>query len=219
MWLKITGSGLYITIQIVWYTVVYACHQIFNPQLLSWCPMFTVLKRLARDYCDTLFTTKWCHKCHTAKEVWARFLSPVWSKLRLCLTNHRAGYYSNLACDWLSTVWAYLYMRHLSIHIIFLTAPCLTDVRTRVISAQLLICQQIAQSPLLSRRNIFGTICQIDNLMASINRRHMGHLQIVETMYCCIVKGPNKISPASLGPFHFVVNEIIIIKMTERHHV
>ena len=39
--------------------------------------------------------------------IWARFLSPARSKLRLCLANHRAGYFSNLACDWLSTVWAY----------------------------------------------------------------------------------------------------------------
>ena len=29
------------------------------------------------------------------------------SKLRLCSGNHRAGYFSNLACDWLSIVWAY----------------------------------------------------------------------------------------------------------------
>ena len=37
----------------------------------------------------------------------ARFLSLTWSKLRLCSANHRAGYFSNLACDWLSIVWAY----------------------------------------------------------------------------------------------------------------
>ena len=36
-----------------------------------------------------------------------RFLSLDWSKLRLCLANHRPGYFSNLACDWLSIVWAY----------------------------------------------------------------------------------------------------------------
>ena len=29
------------------------------------------------------------------------------SNLRLCSANHRAGYFSNLACDWLSIVWAY----------------------------------------------------------------------------------------------------------------
>ena len=29
----------------------------------------------------------------------ARFLSLARSKLRLCLANHRAGYFSNLACD------------------------------------------------------------------------------------------------------------------------
>ena len=38
---------------------------------------------------------------------WARFLSLAWSELRLCGANHRAGYFSNLACDWLSIVWAY----------------------------------------------------------------------------------------------------------------
>ena len=37
----------------------------------------------------------------------ARFLSLTWSKLRLCSANHRAGYFSNLACAWLSIVWAY----------------------------------------------------------------------------------------------------------------
>ena len=38
---------------------------------------------------------------------WAQFLSLARSKLRLCLANYRAGYFSNLACDWLSIVWAY----------------------------------------------------------------------------------------------------------------
>ena len=37
----------------------------------------------------------------------ASFLSFAWSKLRLCLANHRAGYFTNLAYDWLSIVWAY----------------------------------------------------------------------------------------------------------------
>ena len=37
----------------------------------------------------------------------ARFLSLAQSKLRLCSANHRTGYFSNLACDWLSIVWAY----------------------------------------------------------------------------------------------------------------
>ena len=40
-------------------------------------------------------------------QIWARFLSLARSKLRLCSANHRAGYFSNLACDWLSIVWAY----------------------------------------------------------------------------------------------------------------
>ena len=38
---------------------------------------------------------------------WAFFLSLAQSKLRLCSANHRAGYVSNLTCDWLSTVWDY----------------------------------------------------------------------------------------------------------------
>ena len=37
----------------------------------------------------------------------AHFLSYAGSKLRLCSANHRAGYFSNLACDCLSIVWAY----------------------------------------------------------------------------------------------------------------
>ena len=37
----------------------------------------------------------------------ACFLSLARSKLKLRSANHRAGYFSNLACDWLSTVWAY----------------------------------------------------------------------------------------------------------------
>ena len=35
------------------------------------------------------------------------FLSLARSKLKLCSANHRAGYFCNLACDWLSIVWAY----------------------------------------------------------------------------------------------------------------
>ena len=37
----------------------------------------------------------------------ARFLSLIQSKLRLCAANHRAGYFSNLACYWLRIVWTY----------------------------------------------------------------------------------------------------------------
>ena len=47
------------------------------------------------------------HVCHAHTITRARFLSLAWSKLRLCSANHRAGYFSNLACDWLSIVWAY----------------------------------------------------------------------------------------------------------------
>ena len=46
-------------------------------------------------------------QCHISAAAWARFLTLAQSKLRLCSANHRAGYFSNLACDWLSIVWAY----------------------------------------------------------------------------------------------------------------
>ena len=54
------------------------------------------------------YVKPWClsllvYKCITR----AHFLSLAQSKLRLCSTNLRAGYFSNLACDWLSIVWAY----------------------------------------------------------------------------------------------------------------
>ena len=51
--------------------------------------------------------------CHLKRRVtcggrcWAGFLSLARSKLRLCSTNHRSGYWSNLPCDWPSTAWAY----------------------------------------------------------------------------------------------------------------
>ena len=35
----------------------------------------------------------------------APFLPLAHSKLRLCSASHRAGYFSNMACDWLSIVW------------------------------------------------------------------------------------------------------------------
>ena len=55
-----------------------------------------------------------CEKIHSLSLLRARegktgpvFPSLARSKLRLCLANHRAGYFSNLACDWLSIAWAY----------------------------------------------------------------------------------------------------------------
>ena len=50
---------------------------------------------------DSEWLSPWEHKSR------ARFLSLTRSKLRLCLANHRTGYFRNLACDWLSIVWAY----------------------------------------------------------------------------------------------------------------
>ena len=39
---------------------------------------------------------------HANSKGMARFLSLAQSKLRLCLANHRPGYWSNLPCDWLT---------------------------------------------------------------------------------------------------------------------
>ena len=61
---------------------------------VCWCPCFLCHQVIRRNFADYAWT-------------WARFLSVAWSKLRLCSANHRAGYWSNLACDWLSIVWAY----------------------------------------------------------------------------------------------------------------
>ena len=47
------------------------------------------------------------HKMLPELFFWAHFLSLARSKLRVCSANHRAGYFSNLECDWLSIVWAY----------------------------------------------------------------------------------------------------------------
>ena len=50
-----------------------------------------------------------CHSLYLNPSIitWARLLSLARSELRLCSANHRAGYFSNLTCDWLSIVWAY----------------------------------------------------------------------------------------------------------------
>ena len=60
----------------------------------------------AKSSADTMPTTK---LNNSLQSLWTRAgcLSPAWSKLRLCSANQRAGYFSNLACDWLSIVWAY----------------------------------------------------------------------------------------------------------------
>ena len=45
--------------------------------------------------------------CQHIPNICTCFLYLARSKLRLCSANHRAGYFSNLDCDWLSIVWAY----------------------------------------------------------------------------------------------------------------
>ena len=44
---------------------------------------------------------------HQLDKAKARILFLARSKIRLCSANHRAGYFSNLTCDWLSVLWAY----------------------------------------------------------------------------------------------------------------
>ena len=47
------------------------------------------------------------HVIYLSLFIRAHFLCLAGSQLRLCSANHRAGYFSNLACDWMSIVWAY----------------------------------------------------------------------------------------------------------------
>ena len=57
--------------------------------------------------CDYLSMLRWMLNHVSKRGPRVQFLSVTQSKLRLCSANHRAGYFSNLACDWLSIVWAY----------------------------------------------------------------------------------------------------------------
>ena len=59
------------------------------------------------DHSGVVGSFEHCIHLHSGLNTRARFLSLALSKLRLCSVNHRAGYFSNLACDWLSIVWAY----------------------------------------------------------------------------------------------------------------
>ena len=67
-------------------------------QLVTFQPCFP-----SRDSCDSQL----CRIIHHIRLIWARFHSLNRNKLKLCSVNHRAGYFSNVACDWLSIVWAY----------------------------------------------------------------------------------------------------------------
>ena len=63
---------------------------------------------------STRVTWPWWHTtwhCLQSSHCWGKTLDQgpfsVLSKLRLCSANYRAGYFSNLSCDWQSIVWAY----------------------------------------------------------------------------------------------------------------
>ena len=72
----------------------------------SWLCGDALARNDTKSSADTMSTTK---LDNSLQNFWTRagFLFLAWSKLRLCSANHRAGYFSNLACDWLSIVWAY----------------------------------------------------------------------------------------------------------------
>ena len=74
-------------------TVTYLSHVV---NIIPWC---WIGNRLLNWIIKEPFT-KW-----DEIQNWAYFLSR--GKLRLCSANLRAGYFSSLACDWLSIVWVY----------------------------------------------------------------------------------------------------------------
>ena len=77
-----------------------------DPRLLNNLSLVTAGLSLVYEGPGDMDPIVWCvYVCDC--RTWARFLSLARSKLRLCSANHRAGYFSNLACDWLSIVWAY----------------------------------------------------------------------------------------------------------------
>ena len=65
---------------------------------ISWSGGLVVNMKLPRSLCVS---------CLLTRTTWACFLSLAQNKLRLCSASHRAGYFSNLPCDWLSIVWAH----------------------------------------------------------------------------------------------------------------
>ena len=76
--------------------------QTFRKCVVCWAIFFFFFKFQNSTFAG--FFALW-HKVYIM--FWARFLSLAQSKLRLCSANNRAGYWSNLPCDWLSTAWAY----------------------------------------------------------------------------------------------------------------
>ena len=83
------------------------------PHKIHWGVFCMVLSRLNWHHDNVLTWELFPHylsfvrRIHQPQKARARFLSLTRSKLRLCSANHRPGYFSNLACDWLSIVWAY----------------------------------------------------------------------------------------------------------------
>ena len=73
----------------------------------SWLITSNIITLLCSSAPKSLITSSPWSLADVTQQIRARFLSLAQSKLRLCSANHRTGYFSNLACDWLSIVWAY----------------------------------------------------------------------------------------------------------------
>ena len=73
--------------------------------LLQGGTCLALMVKLWIDYCEYLGENGLINKIATPCQPGLLSFAP--SKLRLCSANDRAGYFSNLACDWLGIVWAY----------------------------------------------------------------------------------------------------------------
>ena len=89
---KINTANLHLQSHI--YTQIHYSYSTIYPK--SYNPIFLLQKSTLQTYTPTVL--------YTHRFIRARFLFLAWSKLRLCSANHKEGYFSNLACDWLSIV-------------------------------------------------------------------------------------------------------------------
>ena len=73
----------------------------------SWCAFWVFFRKMARKMSNYIYLSN-LNQCPLLADLGPFSVScSDRSKLRLCSANHRAGYFSNLPCDWQSTAWAY----------------------------------------------------------------------------------------------------------------
>ena len=86
------------------YRVIKSCQK---SMFAAWLLMIRDPRQWSRR--ERAFYAHWGmrHYFQVLSDIWARFLSLAGNKLSLCSANHMVGYFSDLACDWLSIVWAY----------------------------------------------------------------------------------------------------------------